>query len=112
MSFQNTDYYLRYLKNNFSNWTSGNEKIDEFIQERLNNNIIFEWIPYDRFNKIEETGKINSIKVYSAIWKDGPLHYNDQYEKNTRDSNKNVILKCLQNSQNTTEFLINEVQII
>jgi len=73
------------------------------------NYIEFEWIPYNQFNEIEETGKNGSIMVYSAIWKDGPLYYNDQDKEYTRDSNKKVTLKCLHNSQNSTEILINEV---
>jgi len=52
--------------------------------------IVFEWIPYNQFNEIEETGENNSITAYSAIWKDGPLYYNYQYEKYTRNSNQKV----------------------
>jgi hypothetical protein len=89
--------------------SSGNEKIDDFIQKMISNNIIFEWIPYNQFDEIKETYKNNSITVYSAIWKDGPLHYSNQYEKYTRHQDKEVALKVLQNSQNTIEFLINEV---
>jgi hypothetical protein len=93
---------------NYTNWISGNEIIDDFIQEMLINNTIFEWIPYSQFNEIDETDKNNSITVYSAIWKDGPLNYN-HYNKYKRDSNKEVALKCLQNSQNNIEILTNEV---
>ena len=108
---------INYLKNNFTNWTSGNEKIDDFIQEmqlKINyqSDIIFEWIPYNQFNKIKKTGKNNSITVYSAIWKDGPLHWNKSSgltKKYTRNSNKEVTLKCLNNSQNSIEFILNEV---
>jgi hypothetical protein len=90
-------------------WTSGNKIIDDFIQEMLFNNIIFEWIPYNQLKKIKEIGQNNSITaVYLAIWKDGPLNY--RYNKYKRDSNKEVALKCLQNSQNNIELLINEVQ--
>jgi hypothetical protein len=84
-------------------WLSGNEKIDDFIQEMLSNNDMIEWIPYNQFNDIKEIGKNNSMAVYSAIWKDGPFY--------KRDSNKEVVLKCLQNSQYTIELLINEVNI-
>src|SRR6266496_6571787 len=68
------------LKNNFTNWTSGNEKVDNFIQDmhlKINdyNGVIFEWIPYNQFNKIKEIGKGGFAMVYSAIWKDGPLIY-------------------------------------
>jgi hypothetical protein len=35
---------------------SGNEKIDDFIQERQlktnKNDVVFEWIPYNQFNEI------------------------------------------------------------
>ena len=91
-------------------WTSGNEKIDNFIQERkLNinfyNDVVFEWIPYNQLNEIKETGKNGSITVYSAIWENGPLH-NSKY---TRTSNKVVALKCLHNLQNPVDSLINEV---
>src|SRR5688572_27714641 len=75
------------LKGNFKNWTSRNEKIDELIQEmqlKINqyNNIVFEWIPYNQFSDIKEIGRGGFAKVYSAIWKDGPLEYdwNDKKE--------------------------------
>ncbi|CAB5338456.1 unnamed protein product [Rhizophagus irregularis] len=105
------DYIL--VQNYTANWTSGNEKIDNFIQERqlkINYycyNIVVEWIPYNQFNEIKKTGKNRFITVYSAIWKDGPLYYNEQY---TRDSNKKVALKCLHNSQESIDSLINEVK--
>jgi hypothetical protein len=101
------DYIL--VQNNFINWTSGNKIIDNLIQEMLSNNTIFEWIPYNQFNEIKETGKNNSIIVYSAIWKNGPLSYSNKYNKYKRYSNKEVTLKCLQDSQNAIELLINEV---
>ncbi len=94
---------------NYFTWKSGNEKIADFILEMQSNynGAIFEWIPYNQFNEIKETDKNNSITVYSAMWRDGPL--NNKYEKYIRDSKKEVALKCLHNSQNPIEFLINEV---
>src|SRR4051794_40096207 len=70
---------IDYLKNNFSKWTSGNKKIDDFIRETQlkidkPTDIVFEWIPYDQFKNIKEIGK-SSATVYSAIWNDGPLYY-------------------------------------
>jgi hypothetical protein len=70
------------------NFISGNEIIDDLIQEMLSNNKIFEWIPYNQFSKIKETGKNNSLTVYSAIWKDGPLHY--KYNEYKRDQIKKL----------------------
>jgi hypothetical protein len=99
------------VQKNFT-WLSGNEKIDNFIQEmqfdiKNYDDVVFEWIPYNQLNEIKETGKYNSKTIYLAIWKDGPLHY--RFGKYTRDSNKKVALKYLQNSQNNIELLINEV---
>jgi hypothetical protein len=50
---------INYLKNDFTNWTSENEKIDNLIQGmRLRidypSDIVFEWIPYDQFIDIKE----------------------------------------------------------
>jgi hypothetical protein len=95
------------------NWTSGNEKIDVLIQEMHLNiedcNDVFEWIPYNQLTEIKETSKNNSITIYLAIWKNGPLYYNEHDEKYIRESNKEVALKYLQNSQNDIKYLINEV---
>src|SRR3954447_8080370 len=101
------------LKENFTNWTSGNEKIDELIQEmqlKINSqwDIVFEWITYNQFSDIKEIGRGDFATVYSAIWKDGRLYYASDNEEYTRKSNYDVALKCLHNSQNITKFL-NEV---
>jgi hypothetical protein len=109
------DYLL--VQNNFTkliNWNSENEKINNFICEmqlKINsyNDKVFEWIPYKQFYEIKEMTKDSSITVYSAIWKDGPLRWNRQNEKYTRDSNKEITLKCLNDSQNLTEFIIDKV---
>src|SRR5436190_21298 len=99
------------LKGNFTNWTSGNKKIDNFIQEillKIDNweDIVFEWIPYDQFSDIKEIGR--SATVYSAIWKDGPLQYEykGKYIRKPHYANYKVALKC---SQNITNEFLNEV---
>ena len=105
------------LKGNFTNWTSRNEKIDNFIQEmqlKINryDDKVIEWIPYNQFSDIKEIGRGGFATVYSAIWKDGPLYYNENSKDYTRKSytaNQKVALKCLHNSQNITNELLNEV---
>ena len=104
------------LKENFTNWTSGNEKIDNFIQEMQlkidkYDDKVFEWIPYNQFSDIKEIGRGGFATVYSAIWKDGPLKWNyaNKYTKNSKSSNHKVALKCLHNSQNVTNEFLNEV---
>src|SRR3954470_9098593 len=74
---------IRKFKNvvNTLNW-SENEKINDFVQERLEirlvnvdyHTTVFEWIPYNQLNCVEEIEKGTFATVYSAIWKDG-LYY-------------------------------------
>src|SRR4051794_27253545 len=103
------------LKGNFTNWTSGNEKIDELIQEiqlKINKDysIVVEWIPYNQFSNIKEIGRGGFATVYSVIWKDGQLEYDKDTEKYAKSSpNCKVALKCLHNSQNITNEFLNEV---
>ena len=102
------------LKNNFTNWTSENEKIDNLIQEmqlEINelDDMIFEWVPYDQFNDIKEIGEENFDKVYSAIWKDGSLYYNTDKKECMREPIKIVALKYLNSSQSMVDELLTEV---
>jgi hypothetical protein len=77
---------LNNLRQNFKNWTSGNGKIDELIQEmQLNikywDNIMVEWIPYSQLNNIKEIIKDDFTVLYSAIWMDGPLEYDTDWKR-------------------------------
>jgi hypothetical protein len=119
---QYSEYYYKwckpcqidYLKTNFINWTSGNEKIDNLIQEmqlKINfyHDLIVKWTSYDEFDSIEEIAKHDFATIYSAKWKDYPLiEYVVNTMKYNKNLNKNIILKCLYNIQNVDEF-INEV---
>ena len=107
------------LINDLKNFTSGNEKIDNLIQEMQlkidepKKHIVFEWIPYNQFNDVKEIGKDDVATIYLAIWKDGPLYYNynkdDGKYEYTRDQNKKIALKILYNSQNIPNEFLNEV---
>jgi aminopeptidase-like protein len=99
------------LKINYTKWTSGNEKIDNFIQKTqlevgIKTSVIFEWIPYNEFIDIKEIGN-NCLTT--AIWKEGPLYYNTYEIKWMRTSHEKVCLKYLYNSQNATDEFINKV---
>ncbi|EXX61660.1 hypothetical protein RirG_169100 [Rhizophagus irregularis DAOM 197198w] len=103
---------IKYFEENFTKWTSGNEKIDNLIQEtqlKINDpsKIVFEWIPYDQLYKKGEISKSDFDMIYSAIWKDGPLCYYDR--EWIRKSDKKVALKYYHNIPVNTEFL-NEVK--
>jgi hypothetical protein len=102
------------LKNNFIDWTSGNENMDNLIQEiqlKINypEDIVLEWIPYNQFSDINEIKKSDFATEYSAIWKDGPLNYDPNKYEYTRSQNTKVDLKYLHDSQNITNELLNEV---
>ena len=107
--------HVERFKRNFTRWTSGNNNIDNFVQEQQLKidayyEIIFEWIPYNQFSIIKKLGEVGFTKIYLAIWEDGPLYYHTVQHEYTRNRNKNVVLKYLRNSQNTTnEFLNDEV---
>jgi hypothetical protein len=102
---------INQLKNNFTNWTSENERIDGFIQKiqlKINkyDNTVFEWIPYNEFIDIKE---IEKGKFALAMWKDGPLHYSIVRKKYGRKLNGKVFLKYSYNSQNNINTFLNEV---
>ena len=105
---------INHLKKNFTTWTSGNKQIDDFIQRRqleINyNNALFEWIPYNQFSNVKKINKSDSVTVYFAMWKRGPLYY-DYHGKMTwmRKSDERVVLKCSYNLQ-SIDKLLNEVQ--
>jgi hypothetical protein len=97
------------LRKNFTNWTSGNKEIDGFIQEvqlKINEprHVVFEWISYDKFLNIKEVDKNDFSTVYSALWEEGPLYWDDLSDEYKRYPKK-VALKCSHNLQNADEFL-------
>jgi hypothetical protein len=103
---------INYLKKDFTNRTSGNEKIDNFIQKKqleISNpwDIVFEWIPLYKFFAIKIVDKYGFSIIYSAQWEDGPLKWDENSKKYKRNS-KEVTLKYSYNIQNVDEFL-NEV---
>ena len=109
-----TTCQVNYFKKYFTSWTCENEEINKLIQEIQLKiihpyNIIFEWIPYDQFNKIKKIGQGGFAMVYSAIWKDGPIIYNHYECKYERIPEKLVALKRLYNSQYVTKEFLNEV---
>ena len=94
--------------------SSKDEKIDDLVHEmqlKINHDTdkIFEWIPYNQFNKIKEISKDDSSILYTTTWDNGPLDYNYYDKKCTRETDKKVTLKCLFNSPNIINELINEV---
>jgi hypothetical protein len=100
----------KHFQQDFNKWTSGNKEIDKFIQNfQLNATRWFEvleWIPYDRFENIEYLAKGGFGIVYKAKWIDGSIYYWDINQNKWDRYSRDVVLKCLDDSQNlATDFL-------
>ncbi|EXX65266.1 kinase-like domain-containing protein [Rhizophagus irregularis DAOM 181602=DAOM 197198] len=79
---------------NWSNWSSGNKIVDDFIKECNKPNEILKWIPYNQFSEITYIAKGGFGEIYKAKWK-------GIYD---------VALKKLYNSRNITMDFLNEVK--
>ncbi|RIA88611.1 kinase-like domain-containing protein [Glomus cerebriforme] len=103
------------LKENFSNWTSGNSIIDEFIrytQLNANENMDFlEWIDFDQFDLVKNINKRGAFSsMYSAVWMEGPKwNLDEDAEIWTRNGPIKVILKRLDDSQNMSQEFISQL---
>jgi hypothetical protein len=106
-----------YLKVKFSNWTSGNNDIDNLIQkcqlETLTPNKIVEWIPHENLQNIKYLKKGGFSKVYTADWIDGAYKEWDNKEKQLkRFGKKKVALKKLKNVENANKRWFEEVRYL
>jgi hypothetical protein len=97
-------------------WTSGNYDIDEFIKDTIYNakygSRFLEWVPFDRFEDIEQIGEGGFAKVYSATWIDGKAEYIEQDDgswKKKEPKPLKIALKKLNESQNISTEYLNEV---
>jgi len=74
------------FQQDFDKWTSGNERIDEFIQgsqlEAINNYNVMEWVPYNRLRNVQYFAKGCSGTIYYAIWLDGNIQTWNNKEQN------------------------------
>jgi hypothetical protein len=103
-----------YLKENFSNWTSGNNDVDNLIQEcqmeMYNPENIVEWIPYNNIQNVEYLTKGGYSEIYKAIWIGGHYDEWDSKEKQlTRYGDHNVILKELESVESADISWFEEV---
>jgi hypothetical protein len=108
--------YAEHFKQDFKNWTSGNNDIDKFIQDTQllshdDAKKALEWIPYNRFYNVKYIAKGGFSKVYKANWSYGKISHWDNKDQNWKRDGQNmeVVLKSLNNSKNITSEFINEV---
>ena len=106
-----------YLKAKFSNWTSGNDDIDNLIQkcqmESFGPANIVEWIPYSNLKNIEYLTKGGFSEIYTADWINGRYEeWDSEKQQLTRHGNHDIILKVLENVENANQRWFEEVCII
>jgi hypothetical protein len=103
-----------YLKTNFSNWTSGNNDIDNLIQKcQLKTYVpgmIVEWIPHKNFKNIKYLTKGGFSEIYTARWIDGYyVEWDCDEQKLVRFGSHDVILKELENVERASQSWFEEV---
>ena len=117
----------QHFARNFDKWTSGNERIDQFILdcqlEATSSWNVLEWIPYEQFENIKFIAKGGFGKVEKAQWKEGSIWYWNNREnkwgksKDYDSENRNykdyetVALKTLTNSSNLDKNFLPELML-
>jgi hypothetical protein len=110
-----------HFQQNFTNWTSGNDDVDKFIQNsqllaHKEVSDILEWIPYNRLYNIKHV----KFDIYGANWIDGcirqSLYSNSLNSINQHwirvEPNMFVNLKLINNPTSIISEFINKVCII
>jgi hypothetical protein len=103
-----------YLKAKFSNWTSGNDDIDNLIQkcqmETLMPNTVVEWVPYNNLQGIKYLTKGGFSEIYTANWIDGRYEeWDSKKQQLERIGTHEVILKELENVESANQSWFGEV---
>ncbi|CAB4422515.1 unnamed protein product [Rhizophagus irregularis] len=98
-----------HLEANFSNWTSGNNDVDNLIQicqrKSIAPHMVVEWIPHNNLKNIKYLKKGGCSDVYTADWIDGRyIEWDFQQQELIRFGTHEVILKSLVNLINRSWF--------
>ncbi|GES79161.1 kinase-like domain-containing protein [Rhizophagus clarus] len=104
-----------YLKDNFSNWASGNNDIDNLIKncqiETLHPQMIVEWIPYNNLQDIVYLTTGGFSKIYTATWIDGRYkEWDTKEQKLIRFGRQVVVLKTLENVESASQNWFEEAK--
>ena len=112
-----------HFRDNFPNWTSGDDNIDKLIQESQldaeHTQKLLEWIEYSNIKDIEHLAEGGFGSVYKAIWKDGPIknkldndktyYWNVKESKWIRWGETQVAIKKYRNATSVSSEFLNEV---
>ncbi|RIA85251.1 kinase-like domain-containing protein [Glomus cerebriforme] len=110
------EYCIRnYLKVTFSNWTSGNDDIDNLIQkcqmETLMPERIIEWIPYSTLEDIKFLTKGGCSEIYTANWIEGYyIEWDSKKQQLERFGRQKIILKKLENVESANQSWFEEAK--
>ena len=105
------------LQSLFSTWTSGNNIVDNFIQQcQMELSLpthILEWIPFEQFEDVTKFTEGGFSSIYTATWTRGTIY---DYDENKKEfiyiENFYIVLKSLNNSSNPGKSFFDEVIII
>ncbi|PKC63690.1 kinase-like protein [Rhizophagus irregularis] len=108
-----------YLKEKFSDWTSGNNEIDDLIKVcqtvSLHPDMIIEWVPFNSLQNIEFLAQGGFSKVYTADWIDGDYFEWDsksqQLKRYGTIEKVQVVLKNLGNLENANKSWFDEAKV-
>ena len=103
-----------HLQSLFGTWSSGNDIIDNFIQQcQIKSSLpgrIMEWIPYDQFKKVKNLTEGGFSSIYTATWTKGATtDYDEEKKEFSYFGDVLVVLKCLNNSNDPGKSFFNEV---
>ena len=102
------------LQSLFTTWTSGNNIVDNFIQQcQMKSSLpkyILEWIPFEQFDDVTKLTEGEFSSIYTATWTRGQIN---DYNKNKKEfsylGRQNVVLKSLNDSNNSGKGFLDEV---
>ena len=102
------------LQSLFTTWTSGNNIIDDFIQQcQMASSLpgyILEWIPFEQFEKVRKLTEGGFSSIYTATWTRGMIvDYNENKKEFSYFSDQYVVLKSLNDSSNPGKGFFDEV---
>ena len=102
------------LQSLFTTWTSGNNIIDDFIQQsQMASSLptyILEWIPFEQFKKVTKLTEGGFSSIYTAVWTRGSII---DYDENKKEfiyfGSQAVVLKLLNDSNEPGKKFFDEV---
>ncbi|GBB87504.1 hypothetical protein RclHR1_00140008 [Rhizophagus clarus] len=102
-----------YLKENFSNWTSGNDDVDNLIQQcqmkTLSPHRIAEWIPFSNLQNIKYLTKGGCSEIYTAVRIDGSyIEWDSKKKQLIKFGQFKVVLKKLENVESVNKSWFEE----